>query len=121
MRERLGLWPSDAMRQAELEQRQHARAALTTGLRQEGLHDGGVPDQAPVEAIHAFLARTPCKLLMVQLEDVLDLSMQVNLPGTVEEHPNWRQRLPCTIADALANPRMRRIADLLEESGRSDS
>lgn len=121
LRERLGLWPNPAMRETELEQRQHARAALTAALRQEGLHAGEVPGEVPVEAIHAFLARTPCKLLMVQLEDVLDLAMQVNLPGTVEEHPNWRQRLPCTIADALANPRLRRIAGLLEESGRSDS
>jgi (1->4)-alpha-D-glucan 1-alpha-D-glucosylmutase len=120
LRERLGLWPNDAMRVAELEQRQHARAALTAALRQEGLHDGEVPGEVPVEAIHAFLARTPCKLLMVQLEDVLGLAMQVNLPGTVEEHPNWRQRLPCTIADALANPRMRQIAAIINECGRKD-
>jgi 4-alpha-glucanotransferase len=26
---------------------------------------------------------------------------QPNIPGTVNEHPNWRQRLPLTI-DALA-------------------
>jgi (1->4)-alpha-D-glucan 1-alpha-D-glucosylmutase len=121
LRERLGLWPNEAMREAELDQRRHARAALTDALRQEGLLDGETPAGAPVEAIHAFLARTPCKLLMVQLEDVLDLPVQVNLPGTVEEHPNWRQRLPCTIADALAHPRMREIAALLEENGRSDS
>jgi 4-alpha-glucanotransferase len=47
--------------------------------------------------------------------------VQVNLPGTLEEHPNSRQRLPRTIADALAHPRMREIAALLEENGRSDS
>ncbi|HJP99476.1 MAG TPA: 4-alpha-glucanotransferase [Rhodanobacteraceae bacterium] len=120
LRERLGLWPNDAMREAELDQRRHARAALMDALRREELRGGDVPIDAPVEAIHAFLARTPCKLLMVQLEDVLDLAVQVNLPGTVDEHPNWRQRLPCTIAEALAHPRMRRIAALLEESGRSD-
>lgn len=121
LRERLGLWPNDATREAELDQRRHARGALAEALRQEGLAiDGGVSAETPVEAIHAFLARTPCKLLMVQLEDVLGLRMQVNLPGTVEEHPNWRQRLPCSIADALAHPRMRRIAALLEERGRGD-
>lgn len=120
LRERLGLWPNDAMREAEFDQRRHARAALIGALRQEGLHDGELPGHAPVEAIHAFLARTPCKLLMVQLEDVLDLAMQVNLPGTVEEHPNWRQRLPCTIAEALSHPRTQRIAAILEEHGRGD-
>jgi 4-alpha-glucanotransferase len=120
LRERLGLWPNDAMRQDELDARRHARAALTDALRQAGLHDGEVPGDAPVEAIHAFLARTPCKLLMVQLEDVLGLDLQTNVPGTTGEHPNWRQAMPCTIAEALAAPRMQRIAAIMESQGRSD-
>jgi (1->4)-alpha-D-glucan 1-alpha-D-glucosylmutase len=120
LRERLGLWPNDAMREAELDQRRHTRAALMDALRQEGLHDGDVPADAPVEAIHAFLARTSCKLLMVQLEDVLGVDAQTNVPGTISEHPNWRQAMPCTVAEALAHPQMQRIAAVLEESGRSD-
>jgi 4-alpha-glucanotransferase len=31
---------------------------------------------------------------MVSAEDVLGLVEQPNMPGTVHEHPNWRQRLP---------------------------
>jgi 4-alpha-glucanotransferase len=120
LRERLGLWPNDAMRQGELDARRHARAALTDALRHAGLHDGEVPADAPVEAIHAFLARTPCKLLMVQLEDVLGLDTQTNVPGTTGEHPNWRQTMPCTVAEALSAPRMQRIAAILEAQGRSD-
>ena len=44
-------------------------------------------------AVHTYLARTPCKLLMVQLEDVLGQFNQVNLPGTSGQHPNWRRKL----------------------------
>jgi 4-alpha-glucanotransferase len=28
------------------------------------------------------------------VEDVLALTEQPNLPGTIDEHPNWRRRLP---------------------------
>ncbi|WP_431273082.1 4-alpha-glucanotransferase [Variovorax ureilyticus] len=41
-------------------------------------------------ALHAFLARAPSSLLMVQLEDALAQIEQPNLPGTTVEHPNWR-------------------------------
>ena len=40
---------------------------------------------------HAFLARTPSKILMVQPEDVFELVEQANLPGTIDQHPNWRR------------------------------
>lgn len=120
LRERLGLWPNDDIRTAELQQRDHARSALGSALRQEGFDPGDVPDEAPVEAVYGYLARTPCKLLMVQLEDVLDMHTQVNLPGTTDEHANWRQRLPCSVDDALAHPRMRRVAEKLRDAGRSD-
>jgi 4-alpha-glucanotransferase len=31
------------------------------------------------------------------LEDLLGVIDQPNIPGTVNEHPNWRQRLPLAI------------------------
>ena len=33
------------------------------------------------------------RLGLVQIEDVLGESEQANLPGTIDEHPNWRRRL----------------------------
>ncbi len=44
-----------------------------------------------------FLARTKSRLLAVSLEDLLGLIDQPNIPGTVDEHPNWRRRLPVSI------------------------
>lgn len=122
LRERLGLWPNRQRRDQEIEQRKQARRALVEALRDENLlPNRGVPKAAPVEAVHAYLARTPCKLLMVSFEDVLDQHMQVNVPGTTDEHPNWRARLPCPVDEALSDPRMRRIATMLADSGRGDA
>jgi 4-alpha-glucanotransferase len=89
-------------------------------LRGEGLAGEAMPGDAPVAAIYAYLARTPCKLLMVQFEDLLDRHTPINLPGTTDEYPNWRQRMPCSTEQALATPRMQEIAARLNAEGRAN-
>jgi len=46
-----------------------------------------------------FLARTKSRLLAVSLEDLLGVVDQPNIPGTINEHPNWRRRLPVPIEE----------------------
>jgi 4-alpha-glucanotransferase len=48
-------------------------------------------------SVASFLARTKARLLTISLEDLLGLVDQPNIPGTVDEHPNWRRRLPVSI------------------------
>ncbi|MBZ6381545.1 4-alpha-glucanotransferase [Sphingomonas sanguinis] len=50
-----------------------------------------------VDAAIKAVAATPCPLAIVPLEDLLGLEEQPNLPGTIDEHPNWRRRLPETL------------------------
>lgn len=54
------------------------------------------------EALHEFLARSNAVLVTVQIENVLGIDEQPNLPGTIHEYPNWRQRLPIEI-DTISN------------------
>ena len=58
----------------------------------------------------AFVASTPCELALVPAEDLLGLDEQPNLPGTMDEHPNWRGRLP---PDPLSQPAAARRIGLL--------
>jgi 4-alpha-glucanotransferase len=41
---------------------------------------------------------------MVQIDDLTEEPHQVNLPGTTDQHPNWRRRLPDTVAALIARP-----------------
>lgn len=66
-----------------------------------------------------FLARTPSRLLVVQIDDVLGLIDQPNVPGTVDEHPNWRRRLPVAVEDLAAHEVLRTVAAALAEEHRS--
>ncbi|MEE4450460.1 4-alpha-glucanotransferase [Novosphingobium resinovorum] len=62
-------------------------------------------DTAPVvEAALRHVARTPCGLAIVPLEDLLADPEQPNLPGTVTEHPNWRRRLEAPLERMLDVP-----------------
>jgi (1->4)-alpha-D-glucan 1-alpha-D-glucosylmutase len=116
LRETLGLWPTPEQRDAEQVNRGAARAALADALRRQHLlADDRVPDEAPAEAIYRYLARTPSRLLIVQVEDVLGLRTQINVPGTIDEHPNWRQRLPVTVEELLAHPTLEAVARALNE------
>ncbi|MCK1392919.1 4-alpha-glucanotransferase [Bradyrhizobium sp. 1] len=60
-------------------------------LRQNGIRANDL------YSVLAFLSRTPSRLLAVSLEDLLGVLDQPNIPGTIDEHPNWRQRLPVSL------------------------
>jgi 4-alpha-glucanotransferase len=96
------LYPSEAERDADAEGRIADRRRLIDALIDAGVwpaepptDSGTLPISAELaEAVQRFLAMTPSRLMMVQLEDLLLLRDMMNLPGTVREHPNWRRRLP---------------------------
>ena len=75
--------------------RWHALSMLSDVLRHHAI------DDHDLYAVAGFLARTKSRLLAISLEDLLGVVEQPNIPGTVNEHPNWRQRLPLSI-DAMA-------------------
>jgi 4-alpha-glucanotransferase len=43
---------------------------------------------------------------------------QVNVPGTIAEHPNWRRRLPIDLEDLKAVPLLASLAEILSTVGR---
>jgi len=59
-------------------------------------------DRHDLFAVVGFLARTKSRLLAISLEDLLGVVDQPNIPGTVDEHPNWRRRLPLAL-DEIAS------------------
>ena len=67
----------------------------------------GAPPTDPAVGVDAaidFAASTPCPLVIVPMEDLLGLDEQPNLPGTTDEHPNWRRRMPADTAALLDSP-----------------
>lgn len=101
LREALGLLPPEFPAPRLLAERALDRARLLRALALDG-NEADAPMNAGLSAaIHRHLASAPCCLMTVQLEDLLGVTAQANLPGTVDAHPNWRRRLPVTV-EALA-------------------
>ena len=74
--------------------------------------------QDAVDAAVRFVAQTPAVLAMIPVEDLLGLDEQPNLPGTIDQHPNWRRRLAITVEEFFEQPQVKaRIVGLNEERG----
>jgi 4-alpha-glucanotransferase len=81
------------------------------------------PDYAPddIAAVAAFLGATPSRLAVIALDDVLGVQDQINMPGTTDQHPNWRRRLPVAIEDIDGHEGLARVAQAFAQTGRSFS
>lgn len=117
-RERLGILDAQAAA-AERRNRERAVQALLASLRRQGLLGAGSAEpEAVAVAAHGLLARTRSALAVAQIEDLAGEAEQPNLPGTVDEHPNWKRRLPTTVDALFESPLARGIlATLRQERG----
>ncbi|RCV53820.1 4-alpha-glucanotransferase [Marinitenerispora sediminis] len=114
LRDRLGLLTRSAA-----EERADAEAhvaAFCDMLVRLGLLD---PDTDPVSqptavvaALHAYLARTPSRMVGVALADAVGERRMQNQPGTSDEYPNWRIPLtnaegePVLLDELMVDPRL---------------
>lgn len=69
-------------------------------------------------ALCRFLAESGSRLVGLQIEDILGLEEQANLPGTITEHPNWRRRLPLSVAEIAKDGRLKKTAAIMTEAKR---
>ena len=109
-------------------QRQRDRLQLVEALQGRGLLPDGVesrpepgspcPPQVR-EGVLEYLAQSEAALLEVRLEEVFGWEDQQNLPGTREEHPNWRRRLPLTLKEMARDPGPERLAERLNKYRRN--
>jgi 4-alpha-glucanotransferase len=52
-------------------------------------------------------------LVAATLEDAVEAHDRPNVPGTIDQRPNWSLPLPVALDDLAADPRVRRLAALL--------
>jgi len=113
---------------AELASRERDRHFLWAAFRHAGVALTEQPPPAltdpPVDAAARFIAATPCHLAILPLEDALGEVEQPNMPGTINERPNWRIRQQAETRELLgvssAQPRLEAIkARSREKSSRA--
>jgi 4-alpha-glucanotransferase len=119
-----GLYPDERLAEADAAQRRADRRRLVEALAQRSLLPPGFeppgdpagPCPPPVrEGVLQYLAQTPAALLEVRLEEVFGFTEPQNFPGTHQEHPNWRLRLPATVEEMARDPEPPRLAAQLNK------
>lgn len=123
LRSRLGLFPSRVLRNKQVVERAGDRAQLLLALERAtllseevGLHPVAHPsmNQRLMRQLHAFMARTPSKVMLIQPEDVLGQVEPMNLPGSRDDqHPNWRRKLPLDLEDWPGDKRFQALLTVL--------
>jgi 4-alpha-glucanotransferase len=126
-RRRLDLYPKPELALKEAQERRRDRRRLLEALTAAGMLGPGAVkrllprDDEPIfatelaEAVHGFLGRAKARLALLQIEDALCELEQPNLPGTVDQHPNWRRKLSLSLDQALREPLLHRLAAILDE------
>ena len=81
-----------------------------------------MPDDAdPVDvAVEAYrhIAQGAPRIVLASLEDALGVHERPNVPGTVDEFPNWRLALPLPLEDLENADGVRRMVQAMKEAGR---
>jgi 4-alpha-glucanotransferase len=108
-RERLG-FSGDTPRRRDVDRRRFWRAAGN------GPQPAASDPALVVNAAVSQVAQSACELAIVALEDLLGLDEAPNLPGTIDQHPNWRRRLAASPEALFADPAVTgRLATLATE------
>jgi 4-alpha-glucanotransferase len=119
LRERLALYPDESSREETLAGRIRQRHSIRRALRQSGLYDESDRDSDPgdepitpalAEGIQVYLAMSRARLMVVQPEDWLYMEDPVNVPGTSDEHANWRRKLVGNLDQWLDTDTVRSLA-----------
>ena len=81
---------------------------------------GTTPEEFTV-ALYAYLTRTPAVLIGVSLAEAAGERRPQNMPGTVDEYPNWRIPLadadgePVLLEDLPAHRGVRAVAQAVSD------
>lgn len=100
----LGTIPSDEAFQTALRQRQTDKADWFAKLKQTHClpQDAEMPSEMTetlMSAVHQYAAATRCKLLAVQLENLLGMTDNLNVPGVADGYPNWARKMPLALEE----------------------
>jgi 4-alpha-glucanotransferase len=115
-----GVWTGsdlDDQRSAGLSPNEEGERGVRDRLRQAA----GVPDDAPVDevvvAAYRALAEAPSQVLVATLEDAASVARRPNMPGTVDEWPNWSIPLPVPLEELFESEQAAAIATVLGDRG----
>jgi 4-alpha-glucanotransferase len=133
LRERIGLFPDETTALNATNERRHARFMLVEVLEQNGCAGAETAARLRADAeaggtlavydllmpaVYRFLSKTPSVLSVVAIEDVLGEVEAINVPGTTDQHPNWRRKHIATLEEIERKGLLEKIGAIFNDPGR---
>lgn len=119
-----GGFQNDEVWRKSIEERERDKGLVIDALKSRGL----LPEDYPAEtqkipemdhelclAIYRYLALTPCRLVLVRLDDITGALNQQNLPGMSGGYPNWMQKMPLFLEEIMKDKRIADLSEMLNE------
>ena len=109
-REKLDIYPTKEAGEKDRSARAGERKMMIDALNDlHVINMENSPQQSPpimntelTLAVQKYLAKAHSHIQLIPIEDALENVEQVNIPGTIDEHPNWLQKLPVTVDEFWA-------------------
>lgn len=121
------MFENEAHMQKYTDERKRDKKLMLSALKIQGLlpfqYSEEVIEKAEMNfelclAIYEFLSLTPSKLLMISLDDIIGALNQQNLPGTIDEYPNWKQKYKIGIEQIINDQRFFKLSSMLIKNQR---
>jgi 4-alpha-glucanotransferase len=118
----LNLYPDESAIQNDFNERAQDKQLMLEAISDFLPQEIG-PDAASIPkmtndlslSIYKFLASTPCLMVAVSLDDIMNVRDQQNMPGTIDQHPNWRQRVPLGLDELYRSKRALDLSRIVNE------
>ncbi|MDI6727570.1 MAG: 4-alpha-glucanotransferase, partial [Thermodesulfovibrionales bacterium] len=124
LKKKLGIFPDESAWQRNVSERGRDKSLLIDALKSQGLipdaHSPYLDEMTPglCLAIYEYLARTPCKLLAVSLDDAIGTLDQQNMPGITDSYPSWMQKTSVTLEQMLSDKWFHSISEMFKKNNR---
>ena len=132
LRARIGMFEDETSARNANEERRHARFMLVEALEQNGCAGAETAARLRADAeaggtlavfdllmpaVYRFLSKTPSSLAVVAIEDVFGEVDAINVPGTTDQHPNWRRKHMATLEELEQEDLLKKIGSLFNDPG----
>lgn len=111
-RTRLGTFLNDGEHESAIRQRERDKALLAETLEASGCSppdDLQTPSSGLAASVYRCLSRSASAIVLISAEDLLGAYETPNIPGTIDQHPNWRRRLSLSLENWNQHPRAETI------------
>jgi (1->4)-alpha-D-glucan 1-alpha-D-glucosylmutase len=117
----LGMFRDEDHWKEQLADRERDKRLILSALANRGIipdsRQPQLPEMSPALclAIYRYLAMTPCTLVLASLDDILGTFDQQNMPGTIDEQPNWLRKTPFSREQMVSDRRFVELADMFRK------